>query len=971
MKNLYQFVFGDIINEIVDPVLIIDEKGKILDSNSFANEELDIFQDGKSDVNFYELICKKARNCDKCPAKHGINKICKLGVNEKLYHIEALKLNLRKKAATLLKIKPITITFDQSSINTDINEGSSIGMLVTESDGTINYVDEQFLKISCIKDKDIVGQNIANLFPEEQRIFSQNLNKSISSIENQLIQIRCKESESNLLQASILTLSGETNRYFWFFYSVTAMDLFRESKHTENISNTLLDSSSMGVLLFNNQKIFYANRYISEITGFSSTDLTEKLFEDIFLNREEYNSFLLDIELKSKSDPNHTYKAIWQKKDRSLIQVSLKIASRNQMELRDIVVVVTDFSNYSEEKLPGQTPFADSKNEYEELFMKMTSGFALCEAIFEDKNIPVDFKYIAVNPRYAQLLDLDSNGIIGKTFREVLPDLEEEWFEKYSLIVSEGQPGLFVNFIEKKRKYYETLVYSHEKNKLAILINDVTRRIKSQNELENIVNLSIDLICIADIEGNLIKTNPSFKNILGFSEADLSNRKIQEFIFVSKSDSETETLLLDINDEDTVANYQSNYVDSKGKEIWLSWTLQTLSKEKTIFAIGRDITKIKEAEMEFISAKEKAEEGDRLKSAFLANMSHEVRTPMNAIIGFSTLLDNDLLESTKRSKYIQIIKGRCNDLLRIIDDILDISRIEAGQLDIFPEPFYVHEFFNEVMEIYYYRLESLEKTHLTINIMPLAENFQVYNDRQRLLQVINNLLDNAIKFTKEGAITIGCEKYNDSKLMFYVKDTGIGIPEDKFDIIFHRFRQAEENLSRKFGGNGLGLAISKPLVKLMGGELWLESKVDIGSKFYFTIDRIKEKKQKEQTSNFVNKNILLVEDDRHSVGYFRIVLEQFGATITHARTGYDAIHIIDQGVKFDIILMDIQLSDMSGLEVTTYIRKNDRTTPIIAQTAYAQETDRQTCLNAGCTDYITKPIDDEDLIAIINKHIRN
>jgi PAS domain S-box-containing protein len=966
MKSLYQFVFGNTINEIVDPILVIDEKGKVLDSNSLANEELNISQDNKSDINFYDLVCKNVNLCDKCNIKHGINKICKLGDNQKLYHIEALKLNLRKMAITLLKIKPIEITYDQNSVHADISDGSSIGMLVTESDGTITYFDEQFINISSINSKNLIGKNITSIFPEGKKVFSQYLDKNISIIENQLIQIRCQEGEGNLLQATVLTLSGDTSKYFWFFYSVTPVELFSEQKNNDKLSSTLIESSSMGVMVLSNHKIFFTNEYISKATGYSSVELTAMQFEELFPSRKEYNSLLKELVSNRKKDPNDIYKTLWQKRDKSLIQVALKTATKKHLDLKDTVLIVTNFEEEFDQDLNTY-----AKNEYEELFMKMTSGFALCEAINEDENAPIDFKYIAVNPRYIQLLDLDNNKLTGKTFREVLPDLEEEWFEKYAAIVSGGQPGLFVNFIEKKRKYYETLVYSHEKNKLAILINDVTQRIKSRNELENIVNLSIDLICIADLEGNLVKTNPSFKNILGFSEADFSNKKIQEFIFQSKSDSEAETLLLDINDEDTVANYQSNYVDSKGNEIWLSWTLQTLSKEKTIFAIGRDITQIKKAEMEFISAKEKAEEGDRLKSAFLANMSHEVRTPMNAIIGFSTLLDNDLLESTKRSKYIQIIKGRCNDLLRIIDDILDISRIEAGQLDIFPEPFYVHEFFNEVMEIYYYRLESMEKTHLTINIMPLAENFQVYNDRQRLLQVINNLLDNAIKFTKEGAITIGCEKYNDSKLMFYVKDTGIGIQEEKFDIIFHRFRQAEENLSRKFGGNGLGLAISKPLVKLMGGELWLESKVGIGSKFYFTIDRIREKKQKEQTSNFVNKNILLVEDDRHSVGYFRIVLEQFGATITHARTGFDAIHIIDQGAKFDIILMDIQLSDMSGLEVTSYIRENDKTTPIIAQTAYAQEADRKTCLNAGCSDYIAKPIDDEDLIAMINKHIRN
>lgn len=838
MKKLHLTIFENLIHKIIDPVIVVDSTGNIIDANSIANSELN--PSGKKLIgqNFFTALCKDTDTCTKYPLKEESTKACRLGDSDKIYKINSIELKLENQDVILLTIKPFNNQYDQNSVRSEIREGSAIGMVVTHPDGIISFADEQFFKLSCLLNRDIIGKKITTIFPDEKERIEKMLQGEMHDIGNQDIRVKCQQAENLYLQASILSFPDDENKYFWFFHQVGNL---------------------------------------------------------------EFNSGNID---------------------------------------------------------------------YGQIFQESPIGFVFCEVIFNDKGRGADFKLLSVNDSFKQLFDITEKDFTGKTARELFLDLTDEVYEKFGIVAFGGNPYFFIYFEENQRKYFEAVAYRVEENKIVLLFNDASQKIKSRNELENIFNLSIDLICIADLDGNLVKTNPSFQSVLGLSETMLKEKRIQDFIFSSDTELEVEALLMGTQDDDTVVHYQNSYKSKNGEEIWLSWTFQTLSKEKTIFAIGRDITPIKNTEQEFIAAKENAEEGDRLKSAFLANMSHEVRTPMNAIIGFSTLLDNDELEKDKRKKYIQIIKGRCNDLLRIIDDILDISRIEAGQVDIFPEPFYISDFFNEVMAIHQFRLESLEKTHLSIEIVPLTENFQIYNDRQRLLQVMNNLLDNAIKFTPEGKITFGCKKYNDSKLLFYVKDTGIGIPKDKFEIIFHRFRQAEENLTRKFGGNGLGLAISKPLIKLMGGEIWLESEEKSGSKFYFTIDKIKKQKSSVQQANFLNKNILLVEDDRHSVGYMRIVLEQFGATITHARTGYDALHIIDQGAKFDLILMDIQLSDMSGLEVTRLIRDEDRNTPIIAQTAYAQQNDRQACLLAGCNDYIAKPIDDEDLIALVAQYIR-
>jgi CheY-like chemotaxis protein len=263
----------------------------------------------------------------------------------------------------------------------------------------------------------------------------------------------------------------------------------------------------------------------------------------------------------------------------------------------------------------------------------------------------------------------------------------------------------------------------------------------------------------------------------------------------------------------------------------------------------------------------------------------------------------------------------------------------------------------------------MEKSHLSVELIKPSETLMVHNDRQRLLQVLNNLLDNAIKFTSKGFIRFGCRDYGPAKLLFFVSDTGVGIPREKYGIIFQRFRQAEENLTRKFGGNGLGLAISKPLVQLMGGSIWFESQEEVGSTFYFTIDKVLGKEELIKNSKIKNKRVLVVEDDRHSYDYFKILLEQFGGTVMCARSGNEALSLIESGIEIDTILMDIQLEDISGIEVTKSIRKINLNIPIIAQTAYAREEDRQNCLNAGCNDFIAKPVDDDVLIRIISKYL--
>lgn len=419
-------------------------------------------------------------------------------------------------------------------------------------------------------------------------------------------------------------------------------------------------------------------------------------------------------------------------------------------------------------------------------------------------------------------------------------------------------------------------------------------------------------------------------------------------------------------------------------------------------AIKEDTTERYRLNQELIKAKEKAEESDRLKSAFLANISHEIRTPMNGILGFSELLKMPDLTQEMRDRYIHVIEQSGIRMLNIINDIVDLSKIEAGQENINLQETNINQVLKDLLIFFLPEARSKGINLLVTNSLS-DDSSTILTDQTKLTQVLSNLIKNALKFTEKGSIEFGYNKiitstnvghsgnsrkktfpgffntYSEAnpdktELEFYVQDTGEGIPQDQADFIFDRFRQGSISPSRSYEGAGLGLSISKAYVEMLGGHIWVTSQPGQGSVFHFTLPyQVAGNADSEEPSEFpfsnesLNFNILLAEDDENSRLLVKTLLERDQTNVFIATNGLEAIEMVKENPQLDLVLMDLKMPKMDGYEATRQIKKIRPELPVLAQTAYAFEDERDQARQAGCDDYISKPINSR----ILEEKIKN
>ena len=529
-----------------------------------------------------------------------------------------------------------------------------------------------------------------------------------------------------------------------------------------------------------------------------------------------------------------------------------------------------------------------------------------------------------------------------------------------------------------------SLIKYRGKQAILSIARDITERKLTESQLR-LLSRSVEQspvgILVTNREGIIEYINSAFARMSGYPASEALGKNPR----ILKSGKQDDAVYKKMWDTILSGKEWHGELMNKNKSGELYWSDVSISPvfntagEITHFvSIREEISEKKKMIEDLIAAKNKAEESDRLKSAFLANMSHEIRTPMNGILGFTDLLKEPQLSGKDREHFIQIIETSGHRMLSTINDLIDISKIESGIVELELSGVNVHE---QLMLLYSFFIP--EATHKGLNLIyrtdKTTENLVMVSDKMKVVAIITNLLKNAIKYTLEGTVEFGFRVENDD-VLFFVSDTGIGIEKSRQQAVFERFIQEDISISRAFEGSGLGLAISKAYVEMLGGQIWVESEKGRGSDFYFLLPIRKEEavlplqpvknEMEKQTDVLQQLTILVAEDDEVGRMFLSTILEKRCKNLLFASNGLEAVQTFNENPGIDLILMDIRMPLLDGYKATQKIRETNQNVVIVAQTAYAMAGDKEKSLEAGCNDHITKPLNRKLLMELIEKHVQ-
>lgn len=600
-----------------------------------------------------------------------------------------------------------------------------------------------------------------------------------------------------------------------------------------------------------------------------------------------------------------------------------------------------------------------------------------------NQNYEVAFKkYYGISPKIGESIKSITSNSLNESIKKF-------WIEKYQ----EAFNGKFVNFqtntISKEGKMIWREVFVNpiflpngRIEELSIIANDITEKkesesaiIASEEKFRTIFESFQDIYFRCNMEGTITMISPSVQEVLGFKPEDVIGTGIMQYAVKKRQIFEIASR---ISKEERIRNIEGTINAANGSRLQFFFNIRLIHKEdgsSEVEGVARDITQLKRTNEELKRAKEMAERSLKIKERFLANMSHEIRTPMNGIIGMIDLLASTNLDQ-EQSDYVKTINKSSQTLLNILNDILDLSKIEAGKMDLRLGPVNLVKTIEKVYDLFS-QAASAKDNSLYYHIDEKTPQW-IMGDETRLVQVLSNLTSNAIKFSQEkGHINISLrvvkKRGNVYDFRMAIKDSGIGISEKDQKTLFQSFHQLDNSSTKNFGGTGLGLAISKELVKSMSGDIGVASTPGLGSTFWFTFsakeltdnDIRLEQPEPSFTRQFVGKEprILLVDDNDINRKVASSILIKSGCLVIEAHDGFEAIEMAKKETV-DLIFMDIQMPRMDGIKAAEIIRglKIDPPPPIVAMTAYSMEEDRQRFLDAGLDDYLAKPIKADILI---------
>ena len=804
---------------------------------------------------------------------------------------------------------------------------------------------------------------------------------------------QCKDGSYKMVELSAINLTKDPNidGILLNYHDITAYKKVEEmlANETQRLSY-ILEGTDAGTWEWNiltGEKIY--NERWAEMLGYTLKEISPVTTETVnkFVHPED---LIVSDELLAKHIRGELayYECELRMKHKNGNWVW--ILDRGKVHIRDKdgrpLFISGTHQNITDRKETEQA-FIDSEKNFHSIFDSSSGAIAI---------IDPDTTISMVNEEFCRRSGYSKEEITGMSWTQLLPYNElyrfNDFQDRRRLNPDDGPDRYDFSFLNKygePKQVIGSFAILSNQQMIASLVDITDRKIAEEKLKESLSLMKAILesinngILVVSNQGAVLRTNEMFSKMWKVPANVVSSgddNTLLNYVLEQLTDPEEflnkvlELYKTPDAESDSLVHFKDGRVfDRISKPIYLVGEVR--GRVWSFF----DITERKRAEKEIIDALDKAEESNRLKSTFLTNMSHEIRTPMNGILGFTELLSNPDLSSDDRQNFIEIIRISGARMLNTINNIIDISIIESGVLKVDKIETNINKQIEFIFQ--FFRQEVLNKG-LSLEFrtgLPL-EKAIIITDNEKVIGILTNLLKNAIKFTKSGSIEFGYECKGET-LEFFIKDTGVGISPAQQQIIFERFRQGNESYNRDYEGSGLGLTISKSYVEILGGQIWLESEVGKGTTFYFTIPFEPLAEEKYSAENNLTEidndmlrkklKILIVDDDRVSRLLIAKMVGVISKEILYAGNGAEAIKFSSENSDLDLIFMDLSLPEIDGYEATKRIRKFDSKIIIIAQTAYGFSEDRDKAIEAGCNEYISKPINKRLLHKLIFKYFSN
>ncbi|MDV7186589.1 PAS domain S-box protein [Lutibacter sp. TH_r2] len=843
----------------------------------------------------------------------------------------------KKKAYSELENAYLTIKEKEQYLSSILKTAKE-GFWVINNNLITTSVNDELCRIIGYKTSQIVGESIYKFVDKENtKIFERQIairNKGKSSIYD--VELQHKNGSNVPCKFRTSVIRNEDDKKIGSFALVTDISYAKQSKQ---------------ILEHQNDQLFNISNELSEKNKLllESKLSYQKLFEQnpVSLWEQDYSQLVEIINNKKTEVDNFENYVNINKAFVYECAKSVKLLNINQSTLKFLKLKSKDEIKSTIDIKFSKQSFDSFKNQIISIANNEKEYVSETEAFIQNNNVPIILKVSMLENNIGIVAAYDISAIKAaknKLIRQnnalkKAKDSIEESDQRYKLVVAATNYGIWDWKIKEDKMFYS------KQWKKQIGYNE--------DELEN--NLQ------------------TWENNLHPDDCDRSIKAVDNYIKNPQGQFQLEF----------------RFKHKKGHYIWVSSRAEGIKNEEgkliRLFGSHRDITLRKETEIKLqqqtqnlIEAKEKAEESNKLKTEFLHNLSHEIRTPMNGIIGFSDLLNESNLDLKRVKTYTKIIQNSGKQLLNIIDDLLEISRLGTKQVKLNKEQFSLNNFLFELFSVFDLKTEDKDIS-LYLKCGLSDEHSYIESDKSKLNKILSNLLENALKYTNEGFVEFGYNIEN-KNVVFYIKDTGIGIMKDKFELIFDKFSQGHKKLSAKMGGLGLGLAIAKENVKLLGGDITLESEIKKGTTFKVSIpftQNNKNNKMGEGGNNDVEKDlnnklkILIAEDDEVNYLLLETIIRDvlnLDCDLIHAKNGKEAVDFA-LSESIDLILMDVEMPLLNGLDATKIIKKELPNIPIIAQTAYSTIEDKNKAKLAGCNDFITKPINKMELNTLFEKYL--